>query len=137
VVRLWPLLPEVLLVALVTFFPMLVALAGRLRRDQARGGTAAAPHGAARCGVFRRGRLLSALPDFVSGLRIAVTYAVVVAIFAEHAGARSGLDIYMVTAKNSFRPDLVPAAVLVSSALTFLLFEAVTTLQPAAMPWRP
>ena len=60
--------------------------------------------------VFRLVRLPGALPAFFSGLRIAITYAVVAAIFAEYAGASEGLGIYMQVAKNSFRTDLVLAA---------------------------
>ena len=55
------------------------------------------------------------MPSFFSALRISITYAVVGAVFAEYAGAVSGLGVYMQSAKNVFRTDLVLAAVAVSS----------------------
>ena len=57
------------------------------------------------------------------------------AIFAEYAGAAKGLGIYMLNAKNNFRPDLVLAAVGVSAALTLILFGATVLVQRLVMPW--
>ena len=54
-----------------------------------------------------------------------VTYAIVATIFAEYAGARRGLGIYILQAKNTFRPDLVLAAVLVSAGLTLALLALI------------
>lgn len=130
------LMPKVLLVALVTFFPMLVALVDGYEATEPEIERLLASMGAGRRAVFRRARLPSALPFFFSGLRISITYAVVAAIFAEYAGAARGLGIYMLNAKNNFRPDLVLAAVLVSSALTLVLFGAAALLSRVAMPWR-
>lgn len=129
------LLPKVLLVALVTFFPMLVALVQGFEATDPDIARLLASMGASRARVFRLARLPSALPYFFAGLRISITYAVVGAIFAEYAGASRGLGIYILNAKNNFRPDLVLAAVMVSSALTLLLFGATVLLQRAAMPW--
>ncbi|RUV35194.1 ABC transporter permease subunit, partial [Mesorhizobium sp. M7A.F.Ca.MR.228.00.0.0] len=91
--------------------------------------------GAGRWRIFVLARLPSALPYFFAGLRISITYAVVGAIFAEYAGAAKGLGIYMLNAKNNFRPDLVLAAVGVSAALTLVLFGLTVLLQRLAMPW--
>ncbi|MIL09584.1 ABC transporter permease, partial [Salmonella enterica subsp. enterica] len=64
-----------------------------------------------------------------------ITYAVVAAIFAEYAGAAKGLGIYILNQKNNFRPDLVLAAVFVSSALTLLLFGSTWLVQRLVAPW--
>ena len=130
------LLPKILLVALVTFFPMLVALVDGYDSTDPEIERLLAAMGARRAGIFRRARLPSALPFFFAGLRISITYAVVAAIFAEYAGAARGLGILILNAKNSFRPDLVLAAVLVGSAVTLLLFGAAALLDWLAMPWR-
>lgn len=125
------LLPKVLLVILVTFFPMVVSLmAGyasqpRAFRDQL------VSMGASRWVVFRRATLPSARAQFFSGLRISATYAIVATIFAEYAGARQGLGIYILTAKNSFRADLVLAAVVISATLTLTLFAAILFVERA------
>ena len=91
--------------------------------------------GANRVRIFRSIRFPTSLPFFFAGLRIAITYAVVAAIFAEYAGASEGLGIYMQNAKNSFRTDLVLAAVLVSALLTLTLFALTYAVERIAIPW--
>ena len=127
--------PKVVLVALVTFFPMLVALVQGYDSTDPDIEALLASMGASRRRIFLSARLPSALPYFFAGLRISITYAVVGAIFAEYAGAVRGLGIYILNAKNNFRPDLVLAAVFVSATLTLCLFGATILLQRAAMPW--
>lgn len=129
------LLPKILLVALVTFFPMMVALVEGYASTSKEIAEMLAAMGAGRWRIFWAARLPSALPYFFAGLRISITYAVVGAIFAEYAGAAKGLGIYMLSAKNNFRPDLVLAAVAVSSALTLALFGLAVLVQRLAMPW--
>ena len=127
--------PKVLLVALVTFFPITVALAEGFAASEPGAEELLRSMGAGRARVFRSVRFPSALPFFFAGLRIAITYAVVAAIFAEYAGASAGLGIYMQNAKNSFRTDLVLAAVLVTTLLTLTLFALTYALERLAIPW--
>lgn len=115
------LLPKVLLVVLVTFLPMLMSLLSGYRQTPQAFTDLLVAMGAGRWMVFRRATLPSARASFLAGLRISATYAVVATIFAEYAGARAGLGIYILAAKNSFRADLVLAAVMVSTALTLAL----------------
>jgi ABC-type nitrate/sulfonate/bicarbonate transport system permease component len=127
--------PKVLLVALVTFFPITVAFAEGFAASEPQAEALLRSMGASRARVFRSVRLPSSLPFFFAGLRIAITYAVVAAIFAEYAGASEGLGIYMQNAKNSFRTDLVLAAVLVSALLTLALFALTYVVERIAIPW--
>lgn len=127
--------PKILLVALVTFFPMLLALIEGYDSTEPEIEALLQSMGASRAKVFRLARLPSALPFFFNGLRISITYAVVAAIFAEYAGAVQGLGIFILNAKNNFRPDLVLAAVAISSALTLTLFGLTRSIQRIVMPW--
>jgi ABC-type nitrate/sulfonate/bicarbonate transport system permease component len=129
------LLPKILLIALVTFFPMLVALVQGYESTEKETTLLLRSMGASRWRSFWLARAPSTLPFFFAGLRISITYAVVGAIFAEYAGATRGLGIYILKAKNNFRPDLVLAAVCVSAALTLVLFAATGLVQRLAMPW--
>ncbi|CDX51021.1 Binding-protein-dependent transport systems inner membrane component [Mesorhizobium plurifarium] len=129
------LLPKILLVALVTFFPMMVALVQGYDSTEKDMEWLLRSMGASRAQVFLKARLPSAIPFFFTGLRISITYAVVGAIFAEYAGAAKGLGIYMLAAKNNFRPDLVLAAVFCSALLTLVLFGCTVVIQRLATPW--
>ncbi|NSX55785.1 ABC transporter permease [Parasulfitobacter algicola] len=128
--------PKILLVALVTFFPMLVALVDGYDATEPEIEALLTSMGASRWTVFRRARLPSAMPYFFAGLRISITYAVVAAIFSEYVGARAGLGIVILNAKNSFRPDLMLAAVVISSLLTLMLFAVTAILQRICLRWR-
>ncbi|MRX52099.1 ABC transporter permease subunit [Paracoccus sp. S-4012] len=119
------LLPKVLLVILVTFFPVLLSLLSgyaQVPRDYL---DLLASMGARRRLIFRRATLPATRPSFFNGLRISATYAIVATIFAEYAGARHGLGIYILAAKNNFRADLVLAAVVVSAGLTLALLGVI------------
>lgn len=129
------LLPKVLIVVLVTFFPITVSLVEGYASADRNAENLLRSMGAGRSRIFRSLRLPSAMPYFFSGLRIAITYAVVAAIFAEYAGASEGLGIYMQLAKNSFRTDLVLAAVGVSALLTLFLFALTYLVERLAIPW--
>ena len=118
------LLPKVLLVILVTFFPILVSLLSGYRQVPQDYLDLLASMRASKIQVFRRATLPMARASFFTGLRISATYAIVATIFAEYAGARQGLGIYILTAKNSFRADLVLSAVVVSACLTLILLGA-------------
>lgn len=128
-------LPKVLVVVLVTFFPMTVGLvegyasADRDALAMVRG------MGAGRWAAFRLIRLPSAMPRFFTSLRIGITYAVVGAVFAEYVGAQRGLGVYMSQQKNSFRTDLVLAAVTICAVLSIALFALTYLLQRLVAPW--
>jgi ABC-type nitrate/sulfonate/bicarbonate transport system permease component len=122
------LLPKVLLVILVTFFPMLLSLLSGYRQTPPAFRDLLASMGAGRWTIFWRAALPSARAAFLAGLRISATYAIVATIFAEYAGARRGLGIYILAAKNNFRADLVLAAVVLSAALTLMLLGMIRLL---------
>lgn len=75
------------------------------------------------------------MPYFFTGLRVSVTYGVVAAIFGEYIGGYSGLGIYMQEQKNSFRTDLVLAAVIVTALLSVLLYGSTYLIQRIVTPW--
>ena len=127
------LLPKVLLVILVTFFPMLLSLLSGYRQTPQAFRDLLASMGAGRWAVFWRATLPSARASFLAGLRISATYAIVATIFAEYAGARRGLGIYILAAKNNFRADLVlPPTVEISALLPILTSPEILTSPPAA-----
>jgi ABC-type nitrate/sulfonate/bicarbonate transport system permease component len=127
--------PKIILVVLVTFFPVTVGWVDGFRAAEGDAMNLLRSMGAGRWKVFRYVRFPSALPSFFSGLRIAITYSVVGAIFAEYAGAIDGLGIYMQLQKNAFRTDLVLAAVVVSAVISIALFMLVSVIQHFAIPW--
>jgi ABC-type nitrate/sulfonate/bicarbonate transport system permease component len=129
------LLPKILVIALATFFPMAIGLIEGFAAADRDARALLSTMGAGRWQQFRYVRLPSALPRFFTSLRIGITYAVVGAIFAEYAGATAGLGIYMSQQKNSFRTDLVLAAVAVTAVISVLLFVSTFVVERVVAPW--
>ncbi|MEW1882344.1 ABC transporter permease [Rhodococcus sp. NPDC080181] len=129
------LLPKILVIALATFFPMAIGLIEGFAAADRDARALLSTMGAGRWQQFRYVRLPSALPRFFTSLRIGITYAVVGAIFAEYAGATAGLGIYMSQQKNSFRTDLVLAAVAVTAVISVLLFVSTFVFERFVAPW--
>jgi ABC-type nitrate/sulfonate/bicarbonate transport system permease component len=129
------LLPKVVVIALVTFFPVTVGLVEGFAATDRQATNLLRSMGASRWEQFRYVRLPGAMPRFFTALRIGITYAVTGAIFAEYAGATAGLGIFMSLQKNSFRTDLVLAAVLVTALLSVALFALTYLVERLVVPW--
>ncbi len=128
--------PKIGLVALFTFFPIAVGMVQGLASADHDSMALLRTMGATRRQLLLRVRIPSAIPQTFTGLKVAVTYAYVSAIFAEYVGAEQGLGVYMQESKNAFRTELVFGAILVTTLLTLALFVIVALLERLAMPWR-
>jgi ABC-type nitrate/sulfonate/bicarbonate transport system permease component len=131
------LLPKVLIVVLVTFFPIVVSLLDGFRTASVDATDLLRSYGATDWQAFRKLRWPIALPALFTGLRISVVYAVIGAVFGEYVGAREGLGIWMQLSQNAFRTDLVFAAIVVTSAISLFLYWAVGLLRRVVIPWAP
>jgi len=131
----YDILPKVLVVALVCFFPVAVGTADGLRTADPELINLLRAMGASRRQIFTTVRVPAALPSFFSGLKIAVTYSVIGAIIGEWVGASVGLGIFMTRSSKSFLTDRVFAAIAITSLLSIVLFAAVKVLERAALPW--
>jgi ABC-type nitrate/sulfonate/bicarbonate transport system permease component len=129
------LLPKILIVVLVTFFPTMVGLLEGFASCEKDAMRLLRSMGANRWQLLSKLRLPNAMPYFFTGLRVSVTYGVVAAIFGEYVGGYSGLGIYMQVEKNSFRTDLVLAAVIVTALLSVLLYGSTYLIQRIVTPW--
>jgi ABC-type nitrate/sulfonate/bicarbonate transport system permease component len=127
--------PKIAIVAIVSMLPMTIATLQGLQSVDPDADTLLRSMGASRWKIFVRLRVPTALPFFITGLRIMSSFIVVSAIFSEYVGARAGLGIYMQTQKNLFRTDLVFAAVFVSIAIGLALFVLTYVIEAIAMPW--
>src|SRR6185437_7361712 len=95
------LLSKSIVVLLVCFFPIAVAFADGLRSADPELIKLFRSFGASRLRIFWSVRAPGALPALFSGIRIAVTYSVIGAIFSEYVGAEAGLGFYMQLKQHS------------------------------------
>ena len=129
------LLPKVLIVVLVTFFPVVVALLDGFARVDRAAEDLLESFGATPRQAFAKLRWPSALPSLFTGLRISVVYAVIGAIFGEYVGATAGLGIWMKLSQTSFRTDLVFGAILLTALVSIALYLLVDVVERLVVPW--
>lgn len=129
------LLPKILVIILVAFFPTTVGLLEGFNSTEPEASNLIRSMGGGRVKEFVKLRLPTALPFFFTGLRVVVSFAVLAAIFGEWVGATTGLGIYMELEKNALRTDLVFAAVLVTALISMILYSLTFVIQRLTMPW--
>lgn len=128
-------LPKVIVVVLVCFFPIVVSLLDGLASVDPDTINLLRSMKASRLQIFRLVKLPGAMVSFFSGLRIAATYSIMGAVIGEWLGGKAGLGIYMIRVKNSFALDKTFAAILVIMVLSMLVFYAIKLIQRIVMPW--
>lgn len=129
-------LPRVLVVALVCFFPIaLSAAAGLLAADRDQVALVRSM-GGDRLAVARHVTVPGALPSVFTGLKLAGSYAMFGAIVGEWIGASSGLGIYIERSRASYATDQVFAGVTLIAVISVALFLVLTAVERRATPWR-
>jgi ABC-type nitrate/sulfonate/bicarbonate transport system permease component len=127
--------PKVIVVALVCFFPIVVSTADGLRVADPDLIALLRAMGASGRQIFLKVRVPGALPSFFSGLKIAITYSVVGAVIGEWVGASQGLGIFMIRSSKNFLTDRVFAAIAVTSLVSIVMFGVVMLLERSLLPW--
>ena len=132
----YDIVPKVMVVALVCFFPMVVSTIDGLAGVDPDYANLVRAMGGSEREVLWRVRAPGALPAIFSGARIAVTYSVIGAIVGEWVGASRGLGIYMVRAADQMLTERVFAAIVMCAVLSIAFFLLVAFIERLAIPWR-
>lgn len=128
--------PKIILIVISTFFPVTVGLVdgfGSADRDAI---NLLRSMGANRLQIFRYIKFPQALPQFFSGLRIAVAYSVVGAVISEWLGGFGGLGVYMTRVRKAFAFDKMFAVIFLISAISLTLMALVSVAEKKCMPYR-
>ncbi len=129
-------LPKIMVVILVCFFPIVVNLLEGLNSLDQDLLNLMKSMKASRWHIFSLAKFPASLGSFFSGLKIAATYSIIGAVIGEWMGGKSGLGVYMTRVRQSFALDKVFASILIIIVLSLLLFEIIELIQYLAMPWR-
>lgn len=128
--------PKVILIVIVTFFPVTVGLLEGFRSADGDAIALLRSMGATKGQIFRFIKFPSALPSFFSGLRIAAAYAVVGAVISEWLGGFGGLGVYMTRVKQAFAFDRMFAVIFLISAISLALMALVDWAEKRCMPYK-
>ncbi|MEV0583455.1 ABC transporter permease [Nonomuraea sp. NPDC050310] len=119
---------KALMAFLFAFFPVAIATLGGLAGTPSHLEEHFRALKATRWQTFARLRVPYALPAVVDGCKVAMPLAVIGAIVGEFVGAEKGLGSQIQFAASSNRTDLVFAALVLVSALSFLLYGVIELL---------
>ena len=131
----YEMLPKVILIVIVTFFPVTVGLLNGFRSADRDMINLLRSMGAGRVQIFRYIKLPGAMGQFISSLTISASYSVVGAVISEWLGGFNGLGVYMTRVKKAFAFDKMFAVILLISVISLVLMKLVDLLQKKCMAW--
>jgi len=131
----YEMLPKIILIVIVCFFPIAVNwFEGfqSVERDVLR---LMRTMKASEWQIFKLVKFKAGLSGFFSGLKIAVSYAIVGGVIAEWLGGANGLGVYMTQVRKSFAYDKMFAVIVLVSLISLLLIAVVNIIKTVCMPW--
>ncbi len=128
-------LPKLVIVALICFFPIVVNGLDGLRLVDDDFIRMMRTLDASRWAIFRRVEFPGALPSIFSGMRIAATFAAIGAVFGEWSGASAGLGYVILQATPNLQTARIFAAILILTLIAMALFGLVSLLERIFVPW--
>ena len=127
--------PKIVLVVLISFFPIVLAAAAGLSATPVELTELTRSLDASRRQTYLRLRLPWALPQIFVGLKVAVSLAVIGAVVAEISNPDGGLGAVVVLSSTSADTPLAFAAILLLAALSVVLFYTVAAVERLLVPW--
>ena len=127
--------PKVAVTFLITFFPVVVATIAGLKSAETEMLDMVRSMGASSAQSMLKVQIPTALPQVFSGLKIAITSAVVGAIVAEFVGSDTGLGYLLLTSTATLDGSLVWSALLILVVIGVALFAIIAWLEKAVIPW--
>jgi len=129
------LMPKVLLVFLLSFFPVVVSAITAFRSVDADIMDLARSTGASRLRTFWKVQLPHALPTLFTGFKVAAALSATAAVVAEFVASDQGLGFLLLEYNGALDTSMTFATIIVLSALGLSLYGVVELLEHLAIPW--
>lgn len=127
---------KIVLLSLSTFAPICFAAQAGVRSVPAERINAALSLGASRLQLFASIILPSALPEILTGLKIAIGAGLSTLVAAELIAAQSGLGYMIMSAANFLATDVVFVGLIVIAVLAFAFTSGMRWLEHRLIPWK-
>lgn len=128
--------PKIVLIALGAFFPVYLALLAGIRNIDRKLVEVGRLYGLSPLALVRRILLPAALPSLFTGLRGALSLSWMFLVAAELIAATRGLGYLLSDGRETSRPDLVIAAILLLALLGKLSDSLLKAWETRALRWR-
>jgi NitT/TauT family transport system permease protein len=126
---------NIIVAAIVAFFPIVINTATGLEAVSPELIELGRVLDTSKLKIFWKLRLPWALPYLFSGMKVAMTLAVIGAVVGEFIGADKGLGYLILTASSNMNTALVFAVVAVLSLLGIVAYYAVVLVERLLCPW--
>ncbi|TIU86432.1 MAG: ABC transporter permease subunit, partial [Mesorhizobium sp.] len=127
---------KIVLLSLSTFAPICFAAQAGVRSVPVERINAALSLGASRLQLFTSIILPSALPEILTGLKIAIGAGLSTLVAAELIAAQSGLGYMIMSAANFLATDVVFVGLIVIAVLAFAFTSGMRWLEHRLIPWK-
>lgn len=127
--------PKVLLVFLLSFFPVVVSAITAFRSVDPDILDLARSTGAGRWRTFVKVQIPHALPTLFTGFKVAAALSATAAVVAEFVASDRGLGYLLLEANGNLNTSMAFGAVFVLTALGFALYAAVEMAERLTIPW--
>ncbi|QPZ40156.1 ABC transporter permease [Paramicrobacterium chengjingii] len=127
--------PKILVAVLMAFFPVVISGLSGLRSVDPDVLQLTSTMGAGRFKTFVKVRLPAALPELLSGFKVAATLAVTGAVVGEFVGANEGLGYVILQANGNLDTAMLFAALIIMSLMGVLLFGIIQIAERFLIPW--
>lgn len=127
--------PKILVAVLMAFFPIVISGLAGLRSVDPEILELTSTMGASRIKTFMKIRFPAALPQLMSGLKVAATLAVTGAVVGEFVGANQGLGYVILQANGNVDTAMLFAALIIMSLLGIVLFAIIEIAEKLLIPW--
>lgn len=128
-------LPKVLVVVLIAFFPIAVSTVDGLKAVDPEMVQLMRTFGATRARIFREVRIPVALPHIFTGMKVAAAFSVLGAVFGEWVGAKGGLGYLLLLKNRAVNTDEVFAIIFALSVLGVGFFGVIVLIERLTIPW--
>ncbi|MEH3141334.1 MAG: ABC transporter permease [Mycobacterium kyogaense] len=127
--------PKILVAVLMAFFPIVISGLAGLRSVDPEILELTSTMGASKLKTFAKIRFPAALPQLMSGLKVAATLAVTGAVVGEFVGSNEGLGYVILQANGNVDTAMLFAALVIMSALGIALFAIIEIAEKLLIPW--
>ncbi|WP_083963604.1 ABC transporter permease [Spirochaeta cellobiosiphila] len=128
--------PKVIVVFLVCFFPIAVNVYKGFQHTSEELLDLLRSMNASTWYLYTKVKWPGSLPDFMSGLKITLTYSLMGAVIGEWLGASKGLGVYMIRSYKTFNTAGVFAAISIIVIMTLVLFKIVEIFEHRFLAWK-
>lgn len=131
------LLPKIIVIALVCYFPIAVSMMNGLADPNPAMKNYMRMLGANRRQLLFKLEIPHSLRHLFSGLKISATYSVMGAVISEWLGASRGIGYFMMLSSSAYRTDRVFASIIVIVFISLLFYAIIELIERLVIRWNP